>query len=295
MFKKLIKNSVNGLGYEFKKIEKSKISLDNNYVNTFASGDCEDIIDTNDDVKIYVFFHKKNNLINSEYYHNVGLGGFGEGMCSNDAQNFDNISNKNKHYCELTGIYHIWRNSEKPPILGTAHYRRYLNVLPLSSVNSNGYLNLNWDQASRILNHPNQKNRVNKLLKEYDIIVPKSFFLNEGLAKHYQDVHANVGWPEFLRELDRLYGPSAHCLRNDKRAFWGNIFISKRDLFDEYCDQLFSVIDSVYSSVGVPIEIRGARYQPYRYPGYLAERFLTAFINSNRLRYYEADLLQISD
>ena len=98
-----------------------------------------------------------------------------------------------------------------------------------------------------------------------------------------------------MRELDLLYGSSNHCLRFDKRAFWGNIFIAKRATFDKYCSQLFSIIDSIYGSIDIPNEVIGARYQSYRYPAYLAERFLTAFINSNRLKYYEADFLQIVD
>ena len=183
MIKKLIAKSFNTLGYELKKKGNFDISLNVDFENEYLNSIGTDIVKPREDAKIYVFFHKKHNLINSEYYHNGGLGGFHEGMDSHDAENADNISCRNKHYCELTGIYHIWRASVKPSILGTAHYRRYLNVLPLSG-NSSGFLNVNWSQGFSILNHPAQKNQVIKLLNNYDIIVPKAYFLNEGWAEH---------------------------------------------------------------------------------------------------------------
>ena len=39
--------------------------------------------------------------------------------------NGNNISYKNKNYCELTGLYEIWKNYNDE-FVGLAHYRRYL-------------------------------------------------------------------------------------------------------------------------------------------------------------------------
>ena len=106
--------------------------------------------------------------------------------------------------------------------------------------------------------------------------------------------HGNLEWDIFLSVLDEYYGQDSHALRTERRNFYCNMLICKRSIFDLYCSQLFTVINRVFSKVGIMNEIAGVRYQPYRYPGYLAERFMSAFINANKLSYYEADVVVTS-
>ncbi|MGN0070087.1 MAG: DUF4422 domain-containing protein [Prevotella sp.] len=37
----------------------------------------------------------------------------------------DNISDKNDTYCELTGLYHLWKHVSDVDAVGLCHYRRY--------------------------------------------------------------------------------------------------------------------------------------------------------------------------
>ena len=38
----------------------------------------------------------------------------------------ESISSKNPFYCELTGMYWIWKNEKNADYVGICHYRRYL-------------------------------------------------------------------------------------------------------------------------------------------------------------------------
>lgn len=249
-----------------------------------------------DDLTIYVFTHKKTTIVENGLYKIVGLGGFESNNTDYCDKNGSNtIFSLNSSYCELTGIYYIWRNLHLPEIIGSAHYRRYLNLIPNVSKYGEKNLFLTNEEATSILSSPLQKYYTEKLLTQYDIILPHAYFLPESLKHHYFKSHEGLGWDAFINELDNLYGKENHCLEIDRRGFWGNIFIMKRYLFDKYCEHLFLTIDSTYKKIGYQASIDKARYQPTRYPGYLAERFMTAFINANRLRYYEAESINITD
>ena len=71
--------------------------------------------------------HKDCAIPSSEIYSPLGLGGFkNEKIALSDSDYPDSISNVNKYYCELTGIYHVWKNTSDP-IVGICHYRRFFN------------------------------------------------------------------------------------------------------------------------------------------------------------------------
>lgn len=81
-----------------------------------------------ENVKIFICTHKETRfkkgeiytplLCGADYHKEIKILGDNTG---------DNISIKNKNYCELTGIYWIWKNINSDYI-GVCHYRRYFNL-----------------------------------------------------------------------------------------------------------------------------------------------------------------------
>lgn len=237
---------------------------------------------------IYVMTHKEIADKAGDFYKYVGLGGFNESVDKSDSDGIESIHQLNREFCELTGLYYLWKNSVDEKI-GLCHYRRFLNLMP-ESLNTSNHCTMSWDQeAKKLLDNIEQKNRVNQILAEYDCILPKAIHCGS-LDKHYRQEHDSLEWDCFLRKLDGLYGKK-HSLRLEQRFFVGNIFIFNNDIFQKYCDDLFKIIFDVYKECGSYATIQGARYQPFRYPGYLAERFMTAFINAHRIKYYEAQVI----
>ena len=46
-----------------------------------------------------------------------------------EQHNGDNIDNRNPYYCELTGLYYLWKHCDDE-IVGLEHYRRWkINAL----------------------------------------------------------------------------------------------------------------------------------------------------------------------
>ena len=78
-------------------------------------------------MKIFIAAHKKSLFPNYDYYVPIQVGTDINGIIDEFKirdNTLDNISKKNKNYCELTAMYWIWKNIDDD-IIGLTHYRRY--------------------------------------------------------------------------------------------------------------------------------------------------------------------------
>ena len=82
-------------------------------------------------IKIFAFYYKNTPvLIHDDTYYPVMAGNlFVESKNIQGDDTGDNISDKNRYYSELTGIYWAWKN-RKEDIVGCCHYRRYFTAKP---------------------------------------------------------------------------------------------------------------------------------------------------------------------
>ena len=84
--------------------------------------------DSNKKIQVYVVSHSEEDIRDidaNDVYVPLFVGRDGKdnfGFVSDDTG--DNISSKNSSYCELTGLYWMWKNSTAD-IIGLVHYRRY--------------------------------------------------------------------------------------------------------------------------------------------------------------------------
>ena len=81
-------------------------------------------------IKIYVVCHKKSYVPKNPYLYPIQVGASIAGTRLSDMlddDEGDNISEKNKSYCELTAQYWAWKNDDAD-YYGFFHYRRYLCI-----------------------------------------------------------------------------------------------------------------------------------------------------------------------
>lgn len=168
----------------------------------------------------------------------------------------ENISAKNRQYCELTAMYWIWKHAEAE-VVGMAHYRRHF-ILPE-----------NW---TRLMQE-----------HEVDVILPTPLYVSPDIAGNYKNRHDPVDW-DFL-----MYYLKECALPEDREAeafFEGNLyspcnmFIMKRRVLNEFCAWLFPILEAVEAHSG-----RKEDGYQNRYPGFLSERLLTFYFEKKRDRY----------
>ena len=85
----------------------------------------------------------------------------------------DNISAKNKNFCELTGMYWLWKNDDSD-VKGLVHYRRYFLEKKCKD---------KWEAIA-------SGSYIDNILGEYDIILPKmrNYYIETNYSQY---VHAH--------------------------------------------------------------------------------------------------------
>lgn len=176
----------------------------------------------------------------------------------------DNISFKNANYCELTGIYWLWKNIQCDAI-GITHYRRYFV--------EDGKL---VDQIY-----------VEQLLQKYDVIIPACVTspydnMYEQYSKnHYEkdllicrDVIAEIE-PEYLDAFDYYFSCNLMSM--------GNMMIVSKSIFNQYCEWVFRVLFEMEKRV----DIKDYDFQQGRIFGYISERLLRIWLMKQSFSIYE--------
>lgn len=172
----------------------------------------------------------------------------------------DHISAKNPHYCELTGVYWVWKNT-RDDYKGLVHYRRYFR-----------------GKQGRLT-----QQEIKEWLSRYDILLPRQEILRESA---YEEFCLHSGYEKDLISLraaveavDASVLPAYDQVMAGNRLHLYNMLITSGAEFDAYCAWLFGVLDRLETSVDM------TGYTPYqqRLYGFLSERLLNVWVTHRNL------------
>ncbi len=222
------------------------------------------------DTRIYIMTHKSFEFpegIDERIYQPLHVGrvlGTDLGYPGDDEG--DSISEKNRNFCELTGMFWVWKNVSCD-VVGVAHYRRYL---------------INPEK-----NMPLTKDLIESWLSDHDILLSVGCYVDEDSIydnfkkwHHIEDMDicrdvVGEKFPEYLPAFD---------LAMASRLFsGGNMLIAPKRIYNAYCDWLFSVLFEVEKRV----DITGYDTYQSRLFGFLAERLVRVFVLGNEYRIKE--------
>lgn len=184
------------------------------------------------------------------------------------------ISEKNPFYCELTVQYYAWKN-EQADYYGFCHYRRFFGI---GAQTKRPYLalgSLNFKKQKKLLGTPEELSRI---VEECDLLLPRAEDM--GCSTREQYIRAPHSYEEdldlFLNLLKKKYphlASHADAYLADSRQYFCNMFIMKRELFFDYCEHLFPLLEAFDEQ-----KTTHGNFQSDRTDGYLAERFLGIYV-----------------
>ncbi|MCH3910242.1 MAG: DUF4422 domain-containing protein [Limosilactobacillus oris] len=181
-----------------------------------------------------------------------------------------NISDKNPSFCELTGLYWMWKNASDNN-MGLSHYRRYFSK----------YTTFNQLFLSVLVSgkgKPVTAGKLDELLERYDWIVTKRQLIIEGTmwdqfaqSHHAKDMNTTR---EVIAELTPEYIPAFDNVMSQRKISYYNMFYTSKEELDCYASWLFSILFEVEKRVDI------SQYDHYqqRLFGFLAERLFNVWL-----------------
>ncbi len=228
-------------------------------------------------IKILVATHKKYWMPEDSVYIPIHVGREGKADIGYTGDHTgDNISLKNANYCELTGLYWAWKNLDADYI-GLVHYRRYFTRKEVRSVE---------DRKNQILTGVEWK----KLLSQYPVVVAdKRKYYIESNRSHYNHAHHSDGLDvaeQIIGEKYSEYSAAFTKVCNRTWAHMFNMFVMRRDLFDQYCEWMFSILEEIENRVDI------SNYDRYeaRIYGFVSEILLDVWLEANNINYKEQNV-----
>lgn len=217
-------------------------------------------------IKVFIITHKKTDIPTMKNFEVLLVGADNKPeitIYKNKDNEGENISHKNKNYCELTGIYWIWKNIHCD-VVGICHYRRFFTKSKI--FNSEKYF-LNTED-------------IEKIMKNYDVILPTPFYYEKNIldsvniAPNKKDIQI-LG--EAIKEISPEYYSTYKKFLHGYKSYLYNMCIMKKKDFNRYCSWLFPILQYVEDNYDISKE---DEYRS-RLFGFLSERLIKVWIMKN--------------
>lgn len=241
-------------------------------------------------IKIIICAHKEVELPRHPYFLPIQAGAALHDSIveyQSDAEGV-HISEKNPNFCELTAHYWAWKNLSGVDIIGLNHYRRYFDFqenFPRFAPDKK------FVKTEVFLKQPYIYPDVEKILMDFDVILPPERHWRVSNTKQYEDYHIAKDW-ETLRNVIKEHSPQYYpafvkTMDNSNKSCGYNMFIMRWELFHEYSKWLFDILFEVERRTDL------SNYDPVqsRIYGYMSERLITVFCEYKGLKVKRVPLI----
>jgi len=198
-------------------------------------------------VKILVCTHKKAPCLNDEVYMPIQVGrldvdydlGF-----QTDAEGI-NIGHKHYTYSEFTAIYWAWKNIKDIEYIGYCHYRRYFCLNQ----------HKNYPREALIIKEEElfkidfSTDSLKNIFSKYDVVLPRKRIFPSNVWKVMNSCHDKRDMQIVEKILEKLHPEYVQtfnkCLKKTNRLEQVGILITRKEIFDRYCEWLFSILEEI--------------------------------------------------
>ncbi len=186
----------------------------------------------------------------------------------------ENISDKYPFFGELTALYNLWKTN-------TSNYKGLLSFSHLLNL-KNGEQFFHRVGKNFLKQHGLTDEKILATCSQYDIILPNktkrmkyAFSVGEAYKKEHSGEDLDICMQVIRKHYPEMYDIALKILA-EKQLYPANILIAKQEIFDAYCQWLFTVLFAVSGKIQTDLEKRKSEQRSaYRF---LAEILLNVYI-----------------
>jgi len=255
--------------------------------------------------KIYVFHYKNGSVLNTDPIYQPIMAGnalLSANKTIPGDDTGDNISAKNPYFSELTGIYWVWKNTRQE-VTGTCHYRRFFTARPEpflyklkrllyfpAGLYKKRFGLIYTENTKRFVPRILIQQDLNRLLTEYDAILPQARKLKYSVETHYRRYHDLRDLKILESVLTEKYPDYLEAFRtvlNGKSLYANNMFILKDEHYQEFMTWWFDILFEFERR----IDLNNYTAYQKRILGFIAERLLNIWFRKKKLKCIELQVI----
>jgi len=191
-----------------------------------------------------------------------------------------------------------WMLEQNPPVdyIGCSTYRRYLMVDPVAPKNvAKIIMPPVQDNADR-LGSDEMGNNILTYMETADVLTNHSVAVNLSIESQYLESQPREYWDKFIEAIDVLYPDYRKHLTWFKQCNIINFetcYVMRRQAFRKYATELFEILEYIFKNCSnvYPTVQTTSEPLPWRYPGFLGERFFPFFMYANGLKRIQVPLV----
>ncbi|WP_194777187.1 DUF4422 domain-containing protein [Pararhodonellum marinum] len=259
--------------------------------------------------KIYIIHYKRGKILKDDALYQPLMSG---NVFVDETKPFvgddsgKNISDKNRYFSELTGIYWVWKNTHQA-VTGFCHYRRFYtaqaepffyrmkrSIYPLIGLSFKRF-GLIYTQNTKLFS-PRilSEHELSEIFKDHDAILPQARKLRYSVEEHYRRYHDIEDLKlikKILKERHPSYLNAYEAVLKGDRLYANNMFILKDAEYQKFMSWWFDMIFEFERRVDIK------QYDGYqkRIIGFIAERLLTIWFKKEQLKCKELQLIYFKD
>jgi len=185
---------------------------------------------------------------------------------------------------------------DMPDYVGVGSYRRYLFIVDAHN-NPHEKVTMPANEESvKYLTSDEQLEAASKLLDSVDIIINRARTINVNIEEQYLQSQPKVYWDLFKQAIVKVnpsYEKHMSWFTTNNIISFEGVYIVRKDLFKKLVSEYFQIMEYIWSNSpnNYPTQQVTSEPLPWRYPGFLNERFVPFFIFANSLRKAEVPLV----